>query len=147
RRLLDLDQPKRIVLGVLNSLLDGMPAKCVGFVIMPNHVHAAVWFPVPGRLVHFIHEWKRLSSFYIRAWYREHAPNYMRGFGEGNKFWQPKYYAFEMYRRPKIEEKLTYMHLNPVRAGLVARAVDYRWSSARWYELRRSVGVRIEWVE
>ncbi len=26
-----------------------------------------------------------------------------------------------------------YIHLNPVRRGLVARAVDWKWSSARWY--------------
>jgi hypothetical protein len=31
-------------------------------------------------------------------------------------------------------EKLNYIHLNPVRAGLSERAPDYRWSSARiWH--------------
>lgn len=35
RRLLDLDQPKRIVLGVLNHQLQAMAAKCVGFVSCP----------------------------------------------------------------------------------------------------------------
>ncbi len=38
------------------------------------------------------------------------------------------------------------MHKNPVRAGSVRRAVDWRWSSARHYIERRSVGVPIEWV-
>ena len=147
RKLLDLDHPKRILLGVLNGQLEGLPAKCVGFVVMPNHVHALVWFPKTGQLTKFIHEWKRLSSYYIREWYRTNAPNYVRGFGEGDKFWQPKYYAFEIYSRPKIEEKLNYIHLNPVRAGLVSSAVDWRWSSARWYEQRRSVGVKLDWVE
>jgi putative transposase len=28
-------------------------------------------------------------------------------------------------------QKINYIHLNPVRAGLVERATDYRWSSAR----------------
>src|SRR5205814_2822950 len=27
-----------------------------------------------------------------------------------------------------------YIHLNPVRAGLVERAIDYRWSSARIWQ-------------
>jgi putative transposase len=31
-------------------------------------------------------------------------------------------------------EKLNYIHLNPVRAGLSERASDYRWSSARIWE-------------
>ena len=43
RRLLDYDHPKRIVLGVLNHQLSKMSAKCVGFVIMPDHIHAIIW--------------------------------------------------------------------------------------------------------
>jgi hypothetical protein len=31
-------------------------------------------------------------------------------------------------------EKLNYIHLNPVRAGLSERATDYRWSSARIWQ-------------
>jgi hypothetical protein len=30
-------------------------------------------------------------------------------------------------------QKVNYIHLNPVRAGLVERAIDYRWSSARFW--------------
>jgi putative transposase len=33
-------------------------------------------------------------------------------------------------------QKVNYIHLNPVRAGLVARAEDYRWSSARYWSRR-----------
>jgi putative transposase len=54
--------------------------------------------------------------------------------------------AFQIYSRQKLEEKLTYIHQNPVRAGLVDRAADWRWSSARHYEDGRTVGVPITWV-
>ena len=147
RRLLDHEHPKRIVLGVLNYVLDKHQARCVGFVIMPDHVHALIWFPMTGQLSPFIHEWKRQSSLRIRSWYRKDAPNYTASFGEGKRFWQPKYYPFEIYERTKLEEKLIYMHMNPVRAGFLQRAVDWEWSSARWYELGQSVGVPIQWVE
>jgi putative transposase len=147
RRLLDHDHPKRIVLGVLNYVLKKHQARCIGFVIMPDHVHALVWFPTTGQLSAFMHEWKRQSSLRIRNWYRKEAPHYAANFGEGNHFWQPKYFPFEIYSRKKLEEKLTYMHQNPVRAGLVARATDWLWSSARWYEFRESVGVPIQWIE
>lgn len=147
RRLFSLDQPKRILLGVLNDELASFDARCVGFVVMPDHVHALIWLPTTGNLSNFMHGWKRKSSFHIRNWYREHANRYVEGFGEGVRFWQPKYYPFEIYSRRKIEEKLRYMHENPVRAGLVKRAADWPWSSARWYELGKSVGVPITWVE
>ena len=146
RQMLDHDHPKRIVLGVLNSLLTETASRCVGFVLMPDHVHAVLWFPQTGQLSRFMQEWKRQSSLNIRKWYREAAPHYTSDFGEGDRFWQPKYYSFEIFSRQKLEEKLTYMHLNPVRKGFVVRAVDWKWSSARWYENRRTVGVPIEWV-
>ena len=28
-------------------------------------------------------------------------------------------------------QKMNYIHLNPVRAGMVKRTIDYRWSSTR----------------
>ena len=73
RRLLDLDHPRRILLGVLNEELDTLDARCVGFVVMPDHVHAVVWFPTTGQLSGFMHAWKRKSSFLIRSWYRREA--------------------------------------------------------------------------
>lgn len=147
RRLLDHDHPKRVLLGVLNEELQRHQASCIGFVVMPDHVHAIVWFATPGRLSRFMHGWKRKSSFHIRGWYRRKAPRYFEEFGEGDRFWQPKYYSFEIYGRSKLEEKLRYMHENPVRQGLVQRATDWKWSSARWYEWGRSVGVPIHRVE
>ena len=30
-------------------------------------------------------------------------------------------------------EKIGYIHRNPVKRGLVAAPIDWRWSSARWY--------------
>lgn len=147
RRLLDCDQPRRILLGVLNEELEQRDARCIGFVIMPDHVHAIVWFPQPRQLSGFMHAWKRKSSFHIRNWYRTTAPQYFAEFGEGDRFWQSKYYGFAIYEQRKLVEKLDYMHLNPVRAGLVERPADWRWSSARWYEFRRTVGVPIRWID
>jgi putative transposase len=147
RRLLDLDQPKRIVLGILNHLLDSMHARCAGFVLMPDHVHALVWLPEPGELTRFLHGWKRMSSFRIRRWYSDKAPNYFAGFGPGERLWQPKSYVFHVYSEAKLREKLDYMHLNPVRAGLVERAEHWKWSSARWYLHQQSVGVPLWWPD
>jgi len=91
-------------------------------------------------------EWKRQSSLAIRDWYRTVAPNYACEFGESRRFWLPKYYSFEIYEEAKLEEKLNYIHQNPVRWGLVTQTTDWRWSSARWYQWGRDVGVPIEWV-
>ncbi|HEV3166164.1 MAG TPA: transposase, partial [Isosphaeraceae bacterium] len=121
-------------------------ATCVEFVLMSDHVHAVVWFPEPGQLSRFVHEWERRSSYRIRAWYRAGNAHYFDASTFGDRFWQPKYHAFQIVSRAKLEEKLDYMHLNPVRAGLAERAMQWPWSSSRWYEEGQSVGVPIAWV-
>ena len=147
RRTLDHDQAKRILLGVLSSELERVAARCVGFVVMPDHVHAVVWFPVTGQLSQFLKQWKQRSSVRIKQFLQTELPQYAASVPETDAIWQARYYAFQIYSRDKLEEKLRYMHLNPVRAGLVEKAIDWQWSSARWYELGRTVGVPIQWVE
>ena len=56
------------------------------------------------------------------------------------------YYAFNLFTVKKAEEKLEYMHLNPVRAGLVEHSCQWRWSSARYWEQGKSVGIPLNWV-
>ncbi len=39
-----------------------------------------------------------------------------------------------IFSEGKFKEKVNYIHQNPVRAGLVESATDYRWSSARIWQ-------------
>ncbi len=143
RRLLDDDRAKRVVLGVLNSQLHRRDARCVGFVVMPEHVHAILWFPVPRQLSVFMQQWKRLSSHQIRGLVRTNLVHYAAKIREADPFWQRRYYPFNLVHEEKVREKLTYMHENPVHAGLVDKPCDWAFSSARYYEQGRSVGVPI----
>ena len=147
RQALQEDQSKRIVLGRLSVLLRRHDATCCGFVVMPEHVHAVVWFPLPKQLTPFIHGWKRESSRTLKQWFRTHRPHYFAASQMARRFWQPKYYPFEIYSQEKLHEKVNYMHKNPVDRGLVERAVDYPWSSARYWLEGRSVGVPLGWIE
>ena len=112
---------------------------------MPNHVHAIVWFPETGQLSRFMHGWKRRSSYEIGKWQKRINFCYLQEATSGDPRWQRRYYCFEIYSEAKLEEKLRTIHLNPVRAGLVEQTVDWKWSSARWYEQGKSVGVALGW--
>ena len=59
-------------------------------------------------------------------------------------FWQRLCNGFNISTREKIYEKLTYMHENPVRKGIVKSAAEYKWSRALWYFFHRGVGVLID---
>jgi putative transposase len=54
-----------------------------------------------------------------------------------------RYYVFNIHSKTKLNEKLAYMHANPVQAGLVDHAQDWKFGSARYYLLGKSVGVPI----
>ncbi len=147
RKLLTRDQPKRIMLGVLADELERHHARCVGYVIMQDHVHILLWLPVIQQLSRFMQLWKGRSSRNIKNYFAESAPAYQSEISARDPIWQVRYYSFEIYTDQKLQEKLQYLHLNPVRAGLAKKAVDWRWSSAQWYEQGRTVGVPISWVE
>lgn len=112
---------------------------------MPDHVHALVWFPEARRLSPFMNEWKTQASHALKELFLKQFPKYLAQTDESEPVWQARYYGFNIWSGRKVEEKLDYMHLNPVRAGLVEHAVDWRWSSARWYIQHKPVGLPIRW--
>jgi putative transposase len=66
RRLLDLDRPEKVVLGVRNSRLALQHGECIGFVVMPDHVPAIVPFPDPDPIPRFMKPWERRGSVPIK---------------------------------------------------------------------------------
>ncbi|HEY3392148.1 MAG TPA: transposase [Lacipirellulaceae bacterium] len=146
RRLLDHELMRETLVAILAKKLELYHGLCSGFVIMPDHVHAIVWFSEIGDLSRFMKSWKQTSSLKLKAMMRGLLQNYAKAVHLSDPFWQAKYYPFNLYSDGKARVKLDYMHLNPVKAGLVQRAVDWKSSSARYYELGECVGVPLKWI-
>ncbi len=51
----------------------------------------------------------------------------------GRKVWYNYWETALTYERSYLA-RLSYVHRNPVKHGLVAEARDYPWGSARWFE-------------
>ena len=49
------------------------------------------------------------------------------------QFWQQHNQPIELYNAGLAEQKLRYIHNNPVKSGFVDRPEDYLYSSARSY--------------
>jgi len=49
------------------------------------------------------------------------------------QFWQQDNHPIELSTNEMIDQRLEYLHQNPVRAGLVWEAEDYKYSSATDY--------------
>ena len=90
--------------------------------------------------------WKQTTSLRLKRVLRGVAPHYAGKIPPAEPFWQAKYYPFNLSTARKAREKLDYMHSNPVRAELVERACDWRWSSAPFYDSGSDVGIPLEWI-
>ena len=62
------------------------------------------------------------------------------------RFWQPRFYNFNVYSGQKRNEKINYIHNNPVARGLVSSPEQWRWSSYRAYALRERGPVSMDWL-
>ena len=49
------------------------------------------------------------------------------------QFWQRRFYDFNVWSARKKNEKLNYMHFNPVKRGLAPNPNEWRWSSIHFY--------------
>ncbi len=63
------------------------------------------------------------------------------------RFWQSRFYDFNVWKRQKEVGKLKYIHRNAVLRGLVANPEDWQWSSYRSYAYGEPGLVRInDWT-
>jgi len=149
RKLLSNPQARQIVISVLGKLSYRGEVKVSGFVVMPDHVHAVLWFDNDADLPRIMRVWKSTSAHYLRKYYEENVPGMLDKLKTERNgrivycFWQRKYYDFNIFKPEKLGEKLNYMHANPVKKGLAEKTHYYLWSSALWYDQRKSVGVKI----
>jgi len=60
------------------------------------------------------------------------------------RFWQRRYYDFNVYSTEKMREKLDYIHTNPVKRQLVMHPKDWPWSSWAFYAKGERGVVKIE---
>ena len=88
-------------------------------------------------------QWKQRASVQVKRLMASVFVKYAGMIDPGEPVWQAGYYDFNLFTEGKTEEKLVYMHPNPVRAGLVERPCGWPWGSSRDYECGQTDGVAV----
>jgi len=100
---------------------DGQRYRLIAWCVMPNHVHALVETREEWPLTGIVHSWKSFTA--------HRANSILKRSGD---FWLREYFdRFIRDERP-FANAVGYIEMNPVQAGLVARAEEWRGSSAWW---------------
>jgi putative transposase len=103
---------------LLGEASDRVAMRIAAWCVMPNHFHLVLWPPSDDGLSRWM-QW--LMTAHVRRHHRRHATS--------GHLWQGRFKAFPIQRDDHLLTVVRYVERNPVRAGLVSRAEDWRWSS------------------
>lgn len=98
-----------------------------GYVLMPDHWHALLWTGCALTISQVVHDVKKVSARKLHERCGTQGP-----------LWQHQFWDRFVRHAKEFNERLSYMHLNPVRRGLVDRPEDWRWSSCNNFALDKA---------
>jgi putative transposase len=153
RPLLDNDVRRDLLLKILERVRRRYRLVVLAYVVMPEHVHLLLSEPQRETLSTAI---QALKLGFIRSLFGsgDNLNPGSRKIGETRgtqlgpkRFWQERFYDFNVWTERKRVEKLRYIHRNPVKRGLVDSPEKWKWSSFRWYVSGEVGPVRINDTE
>jgi putative transposase len=95
-----------------------IPMRLLGYCLMPNHFHLVLWSIEDGDL-----------STWMQWLLTSHVHGYRMRYGGSGHVWQGRFKAFPIAQDDHLLTVLRYVERNPFRAGLVASAEDWPYSS------------------
>ena len=141
KHLLKTNKFKQIILESLIHLVEKEKVKVYGFVIMPNHIHL-IWenLSMNGKEKPHAGFMKFTGHQFLSA-LRENNPKMLEKFkveknSRKHHFWLRNALPIWTYNRKVLEQKLKYIHLNPLQShwNLAIDPNDYLYSSCSFYE-------------
>jgi REP element-mobilizing transposase RayT len=129
-----------------------------GYVIMSNHIHMIIQSE-NAKLSDLVRDFKKFTAKKIlekiqtepesrREWMLERFQKATESHSRNKnfQFWQYGNHAEEIFTTHFLWTKLDYIHLNPVRSGIVSKIDDYVYSSASNYTTGKGI-ITVELVE
>jgi putative transposase len=106
---------------VLAQACERVSMRLLAYCVMPNHWHLVVWPRRDGELSRFMN-WLTLT--HTQRWHQ-----HRHTVGDGHVY-QGRFKSFPVETSEYLLTVCRYVERNPMRAGLVERAEQWRWSSA-----------------
>ncbi len=118
------------------------PFRIDAWVLLPDHLHA-VW-TLPDSDPDYSRRWS-----VIKRRFTQNMPKVPAG-ERGNSgprvaepLWQPRFWAHRIDDEADLEHHVNYVHINPLKHGLVRRVVGWPWSS--FHRLVREGVYPVDW--
>ena len=105
-----------------------------GYVLMGNHYHLLIETPL-GNITRVMH--------YLNATYTGY---FNKKYNRVGHLFQGRYKGYLIEKERYLVSVSKYIHLNPVRAKMVKRPEEYRWSSYGEYMRKKNGWLSCEWI-
>jgi REP element-mobilizing transposase RayT len=119
------DEDRRLFLDTLAEMSERFDLNIYAYVLMDNHYHLLLRTNLPN--LSKVMQWFGLT--YTRRFNNRH-------FRSGHLF-QGRYKSIIVQNDAYLVRLSCYIHRNPIRAGIVERLADYKWSSYQYYAYRK----------
>ena len=122
----------------LNFLVKDKRIWLYGYVIMQNHIHI-LWRKQDAWIYKSIQQqFLKFTAQKIKFNLQENFPSELQKYRSTQSdrayhFWERRPYKATVFNRNVCEQKLDYIHYNPVKAGLCTLPEEYPYSSAKYY--------------
>ncbi|MCX6209916.1 MAG: transposase [Bacteroidetes bacterium] len=138
KHLLKPNKFKDIVTSSLEFLVKEKRVEVFGFVIMSNHLHIIWRVMNEYKLAEVQQSFMKYTAQMMIKELRNNHLKVLEHFFVGAKdrkyqIWERNPLSIELHSNDVLFQKLHYIHANPVKAGLIALAEDYHYSSASLY--------------
>jgi REP-associated tyrosine transposase len=149
--LLGTARARDVFVDILGEVRERYRSALVGYVVMPEHFHLLLGEPETGTPSTVLQVLKQRVARHLGR--QRTAPGEQLVFRSAAarqalpQFWQRRFHDFNVWSHQKKNEKLEYMHWNPVKRGLVSDPGDWRWSSYTFYAGRENALLRMDRVE
>ena len=120
-KLFENKQHKQFLIDLLKKDQEDSGVEIVSFCIMDTHAH----FILKGNLTEISQFIKKIN---IRF-----AMRYNSTYGRVGHVFQDRFRSENIYNDNHLFQAISYVHNNPVKAGIVGKVSDYKWSSYQEY--------------
>ena len=106
------------------------PFKINAIAILPDHLHC-LW-TLPSGDTNYSGRWRSIKSSFVRKLRKSGVQVGMNEKGEAD-VWQRRFWEHQIRGDKDFEAHVNYIHINPVKHGLVKNVIDWPWSSFHDY--------------
>ena len=112
---------------VVQSVRQRYPFRVHGWVVLPDHLHCVIELPVDD--ADFAGRWRLVKAGFSRAVPRNEFISTVRRRRGERGIWQRRYWEHLIRDEADFRAHMDYVHINPVKHGLVERVADWPYST------------------